>query len=272
MSGQAGAGLFNLAKIAPWLYGFDENASMDGTLHMARFLLIALTMMFALSGCASSGGGSARMTNPAIQVLDTQTLPEPKASDLYGPTRPYLVGPFDKLEIEVFGVPELTREVQADASGQISFPLVGQIDAAGKTPLEIANIVEGRLAGRYVKNPQVTVNMTDVVSQTITVDGQVSKPGLYPVVGRMTLMRAVAAAGGTSEYAKLDDVIVFRTVNGQQMAGLYNLQGIRKGNYDDPEVFANDVIIVGDSSGRRLFQEILKTAPLFLSPLVLLIR
>lgn len=240
---------------------------------MARLWLIALSLVFGLSGCASMyGGGKERIANPAIQVLDTQSLPEPTAGDLYGPTRPYLVGPFDKLRIEVFGVPELTRDVQADASGQISFPLIGQIDAAGKTPQEIAGIVENRLAGRYVKNPQVTVNMTEVVSQTITVDGQVAKPGLYPVVGRMTLMRAVAAAGGTAEYAKLDDVIVFRTVNGQQMAGLYNLQGIRRGNYEDPEIFANDVIIVGDSSARRLFQDILKTAPLFLSPLVILTR
>jgi polysaccharide biosynthesis/export protein len=240
---------------------------------MARLWLIAMTMVFALSGCAAmSGGGNKQIPNAAVQILDTQSLPEPTASDLYGPTRPYLIGPFDKLNIEVFGVEELTREVQADASGQISFPLIGQIDAAGKTPLEVAKIVETRLAGRYVKNPQVSVNMTDVVSQTMTVDGQVSKPGLYPVVGRMTLMRAVASAGGTSEHAKLDDVVIFRTVNGQQMAGLYNLQGIRKGNYEDPEVFANDVIIVGDSAGRRLFQDLLKTAPLFLSPLVLLIR
>ena len=240
---------------------------------MYRHLFLSLLLVLGMSGCASlSGGGAGRVANPAIQVLDAQSLPEPTAGDLYGPTRPYLVGPFDKLRIEVFGVPELTRDVQADASGQIAFPLIGQIDAAGKTPLEIATIVETRLAGRYVKNPEVTVNMTEVVSQTMTVDGQVAKPGLYPVVGRMTLMRAVAAAGGTSEYAKLDDVIIFRTVNGQQLAGLYNLQGIRKGNYDDPEVFANDVIIVGDSAARRLFQDILKTAPLLLSPLLILTR
>ena len=240
---------------------------------MTRLCLMLFSVMLALSGCASVyGAGNKRIANPAIQILDTQTLPEPTGGDLYGPTRPYLIGPFDKLRIEVFGVDELTRDVQADASGRVAFPLVGQIDAAGKTPEEIADIVESRLRGRYVKNPEVTVNLTEVVSQTITVDGQVSKPGLYPVVGRMTLMRAVAAAGGTSEYAKLDDVIIFRTVNGQQMAGLYNLQGIRRGNYDDPEVFANDVIIVGDSQARRLFQDILKTAPLLLSPLVILTR
>lgn len=238
---------------------------------MTRLLLMAMAAILTLSGCSAIyGSGSKSIANPAIQLLDTNALPEPTAADLYGPTRPYLIGAYDKLQIDVFGVPELSREVQADGSGRIAVPLAGQIDAAGKTPEEVAEIVENRLRGRYVKNPDVTVNLTEVVSQTVTVDGQVVKPGLYPVIGRMTLMRAVAAAGGTSEYAKLDDVIVFRTVNGKQMAGIYNLQGIRRGNYDDPEVFANDVIVVGDSSARRLFKDILITAPALLSPLILL--
>ncbi|MBC7042118.1 polysaccharide export protein, partial [Salmonella enterica subsp. enterica serovar Enteritidis] len=80
---------------------------------------------------------------------------------------------------------------------------------------------------------------------------------LYPVNGRMTLMRAVATAKGTTEFAKLDDVVIFRTVNGQKMAALYNLKAIRQGAYDDPEVFANDVVVVGDSPARRLFKDIL---------------
>ncbi|WP_196782026.1 hypothetical protein, partial [Salmonella enterica] len=73
----------------------------------------------------------------------------------------------------------------------------------------------------------------------------------------MTLMRAVATAKGTTEFAKLDDVVIFRTVNGQKMAALYNLKAIRQGAYDDPEVFANDVVVVGDSPARRLFKDIL---------------
>jgi polysaccharide biosynthesis/export protein len=89
-------------------------------------------------------------------------------------------------------------------------------------------------------------------------------------MGKMTLQRAVARAGGTTEFAKLDDVVVFRTVEGKQYAGLYNLQAIRRGNYADPEIFANDVIIVGDSPARRRFRDFLQAAPLLTSPLVLL--
>jgi len=144
------------------------------------------------------------------------------------------------------------------------------VEAAGLTPDELSNVIETRLTGRYVRNPEVTVNLEETVSQVITVDGQVEKAGLYPVIGRMTLMRAVATAGGTSEFAKLSDVVIFRTVNGQQLAGLYNLKAIRRGNYEDPEVFANDVIIVGDSQARRIFKDILQASPLLTTPLIVL--
>ena len=130
--------------------------------------------------------------------------------------------------------------------------------------------LEKRLQGRYVRDPQVTVNLEETVSQVITVDGQVTKPGLYPVIGRMTLMRAVATAGGAAEFAKLDDVVIFRNVDGQQLAGLYNLKAIRRGNYSDPEVFANDVIVVGDSQARRLFRDLIQASPLITTPLIVL--
>ena len=116
------------------------------------------------------------------------------------------------------------------------------------------------------------MNLKETVSQVITVDGQVKKPGLYPVVGKMTLMRAVATAEGTAEFARLDDVVIFRTVKGQQLAALYNLKAIRRGNYQDPEVFANDVVVVGDSQARRLFKDALQIVPLLTTPLIIALQ
>ena len=116
------------------------------------------------------------------------------------------------------------------------------------------------------------MNLKETVSQVITVDGQVKEPGLYPVIGRMTLMRAIATAKGADEFAKLNDVVVFRTVSGQKMAALYNLKAIRRGFYDDPEVYANDVVVVGDSQARRLFKDALQIVPLLTTPLILLLR
>lgn len=228
-----------------------------------------LAPLLVLFGC----GGQAVLGSAAnVTVVSSEGLPEPTRVDLMSSNRPYLIGPFDKLKIDVFGIGALSKEVQIDASGRLSFPLIGVVEASGLTPGELGDELEKRLQGRYVRNPQVTVNLEETVSQVITVDGQVDKPGLYPVIGRMTLMRAVATAGGTAEFAKLNDVVIFREVNGEQLAGLYNLKAIRRGNYSDPEVFANDVIVVGDSQARRLFRDLIQASPLITTPLIILFR
>jgi polysaccharide export outer membrane protein len=173
----------------------------------------------------------------------------------------------------VYGIEELnSRDVRADAGGRISFPLVGSIDAAGKTADQIAAEIEQRLRAHYIRNPQVTVNLKEAVSRVITVDGEVREPGLYPVLGRLTLMRAVATAKGLGENAQASSVVVFRTVNGQQLAALYNLQAIRRGVYDDPEVYANDIVIVGDNEARRLFRDFLQVVPLLTTPLIIALQ
>ena len=232
------------------------------------FGCVLFLLVSACAGRPTPLGG-----HPSVKVVESATLPEPDRTDLIGPDRPYLIGPFDKLLISVFGIEELSKqEVQTDASGRISFPLAGVVEAAGKTPAELETVLEQRLRERFVRSPQVTVNLKETVSQVITVDGQVTEPGLYPVVGRMTLMRAVATAKGASEYAKLDDVVVFRTVKGQRYAALYNLRAIRTGAYPDPEVFANDVVIVGDSKGRRMFKDFLQLIPALTTPIVLLLQ
>jgi polysaccharide export outer membrane protein len=223
-------------------------------------------MPVCFAGCVSRPlGGSPNLRT----VAQNGVMPPPTRVDLATTARPYLIGPFDKVLIDVFGIEELSKmEVQADASGRISFPMIGVIEAAGKTPGEIADLIEGGLRGRFVRNPQVTVNLKETVSQVVTVDGEVEEPGLYPVLGRMTLMRAVATAKGATEFAKLGRVAIFRTVDGQRLAGLYDLRAIRDGQYDDPEVYANDVVIVGDNATRRLLKDALQALPAITGPLV----
>jgi polysaccharide biosynthesis/export protein len=229
-------------------------------------------VLLMLAACASSNSKMLRSSKD-VQVVDGTSMPAPDRTDLVGEDRPYLIGPFDKLTIDVFGIEDLSKkEVQADASGRISFPLAGIIEAAGRTPGELETIIEERLRTRFVRDPQVTVNLKETVSQVITVDGNVREPGLYPVIGRMTLMRAVATAKGTAEFAQLDDVVIFRTVKKQQMAAIYNLKAIRRGTYADPEVFANDVVVVGDSASQRLLKNSLTLLPALANPIVLLVR
>lgn len=234
---------------------------------MIRLLIVLCCSALGLSGCSTPRVGEG---NPALHVVSTVALPQPTRVDLAVANRPYLIGAFDKVEIDVFGVEELKREAQTDASGRLSFPLVGVIEAAGLTPAEVANVIEERLRGRYVRDPQVTVNLTETVSQVVTVEGEVKKAGLYPVIGNMSLLRAVATAGGMTENARLSDVVVFREVDGKRYAGLYNIELIRRGQYDDPEIFANDVVVVGNSKARQLFRDFLTLVPAIATPLIIL--
>jgi polysaccharide biosynthesis/export protein len=230
----------------------------------------AAAIFIAASACA---GPAARTSGTEAAVATSMNvLPPPVRADLVDIERPYLIGPYDKLEIDVFGIEDLKREVQADASGRVSFPLAGTVEASGKTPAELADEIARRLRGRYVRDPQVTVNLKETVSQVVTVDGEVKQPGLYPVVGRMTLTRAVATAKGTTEFASHKNVYILREVEGQRMVGAYNLNSIRTGRYADPEIYANDVVVVGESRGRRVLQMLIGIGPAVLAPLVYVFR
>lgn len=234
-----------------------------------RFAL-GLAAAIAATGCARQA--PVRSTGSLTVVEDSSALPAPDRTDLVAADRPALIGPLDTIVVDVFNVPDLSREMQVDASGRISMPLAGTIDARGRTAGELAGAIEGALRGRYVRNPEVTVNIKSSVSQVVTIDGQVVEPGLYPVTNQMTLVRAVASAKGLSEYARLEDVVILRTVNGRKMAGLYNIDAIRRGLYDDPPIYANDVIVVGDSPQRRLFRDFVSVAPLLAAPLVAILN
>jgi len=230
-----------------------------------NFILFAAIL---LSGC----GGMPLRSTEQLHVVGDAGLPPPVRTDLVAQGRESLIGPLDTIAVDVFNVPELSREVQVDSGGSISLPLIGTVDARGKTSVELAHAIEGALRANYVRNPEVTVNVKSSISQVVTVDGQVTEPGLYPVTNQMTLARAIASAKGVSEFAKMDDVVILRTVNGQRMAGLYNLTAIRRGVYTDPAVYPNDVIVVGDSPARRMFKDFVSVTPLLAAPLIALIQ
>lgn len=231
---------------------------------------IALLLVSALPACA---GREPLVSSSRLTVVEnSSTLPAPDRNDLTAGDRPSLIGPLDTIQVDVFNVPELSRDMQVDASGRIAMPLAGTIEASGKTSKELAFAIESSLRGRYVRNPEVTVNIRNSVSQVVTIDGQVVEPGLYPVTNQMTLLRAIASAKGMSEFARQDDVVILRTVNGRKMAGLYNVGAIRRGQYDDPLIYANDVVVVGDSPQRRLFRDFVSLSPLIAGPLIAILQ
>jgi polysaccharide biosynthesis/export protein len=237
-------------------------------MHKKVKFLISMGLVAALCGCASHDRiGSVQ----GSQYVPNGVLPAPVKQDYAALGNVYLLSPLDKLNVSVLGVEELSnKDVQVDASGHISFPLAGDVEVGGHSAAEASALIAQKLKSNYVRDPQVSVLLTESNGSQITVEGEVNKPGLYPALGRMTLLQAVASAQGTTAYAKLESIVVLRVVNNKHYIALYNMKSIARGLYNDPEVYAHDVVIVGDSPQRRLFNSLIASAGSLATPLVLL--
>lgn len=234
----------------------------------ARATLVTVALLLASCSHTRDIGGA-----PGITVLDTQTLPPPAGVDPSDVTRAYRVGPGDELLVDVIGFDSLSnRKFSTDGDGRLSVPLAGVMDVNGLTVAEIETLIGQRMRAGFVRDPIVSVNLSEARSRRVTVDGQVRRPGLYPVVGRMSLMQAVARAEGVAEFARLDDVVVFRTIGDDRYVALYNLQAIRRGAYADPEIYPGDIVVVGESTGRRMFQTLVQAGSVIAGPLIALIQ
>ena len=140
-------------------------------------------------------------------------------------------------------------------------PLVGRVHAAGLTTTELAEKLRQSSARFYV-DPQVTVSVTSSVSQNVTVQGQVTEPGIFPIQGPTTLLDTVALAKGETENAALDKVVVIRFIGDKRYAAAFDLERIRRAEDQDPAIMARDVIIVGHSGTKQAWHDFLRAAPL----------
>lgn len=215
-----------------------------------------LFVSLALAAC-STGGRQAAAPDVAT-TIDPMVL----SGDAEGRSAEYRIGPTDKLSLSVFQVEDMSfAEIYVDAAGNLQLPLLGSVRAEGLTPAELARDVEQRLGERYLRNPQVVVTVAEAASQKITVDGAVTKPGVYEMRGRTTLMQAVAMAEGATRIAALDSVAVFRTVEGQRMVAVFDLRAIRSGQAPDPVLLGDDVIVVDTSRLNANVREVLQALP-----------
>ncbi|WP_170935381.1 polysaccharide biosynthesis/export family protein [Sphingopyxis indica] len=174
----------------------------------------------------------------------------------------YRIGPLDVLKITVFQEPDLSlEEVPVDASGNILFPLIGQVAVAGKTSTELSSSIAERLGERYLVDPQVSTIVSTSASQNVTVEGAVQKPGVFPLQGPTTLLQAMAMAEGPTQTAKLGEIIVFRRKEDGVYAAQFNLDDIRKGRAANPEILGSDIVVVGNSFAKQLFRDFVALSP-----------
>lgn len=157
----------------------------------------------------------------------------------------YTVKPGDTLSISVWKEPELQGPVLVTPDGAFTFPLVGPVDARGKSVTDLQRIVTERLA-RYISDPVVTVSVQDIRGNKVYVIGQVNRPGEFIVNPRVDVMQALSMAGGTTPFAGLSNIIVLRRAGGQQQSLRFDYTDVAKGRNleQNIELVAGDVVVV----------------------------
>lgn len=215
---------------------------------------IALAAVLALAACQS-----ARPTTLSHGAAAYQVVPEAQPS----PTVARTLRPGDSIAVSVYREPDLgSPKLVLDSLGNVQLPLIGEIAAGGQTPAELSQTITQRLGARYLRRPQVTVALLDTVALSMSVEGQVKSPGVFPVGPNETLLTSLARAGSPGQTAKLDEIVVFRTVNGQRMGAVFNLEQIRTGLAPDPQILDGDTIVVGYSAVKGAFRDFLAASPL----------
>lgn len=158
----------------------------------------------------------------------------------------YRISAGDILEISTWKEAELTRkEVIVRVDGRLSFPLLGDIPAAGMTPIELTETIQKGLK-EYISNPVVTVTLTGAGSQKIYILGEVLKTGEYPLTKNLTVLQAFALAGGFTQWAAKDEIILMRKEGSREKIYKINYKDIVKGKEVDTNIMlqANDTIVV----------------------------
>lgn len=181
----------------------------------------------------------------------------------------YQIGAFDLLKIDVFQVPELSQTVRVNSKGYISLPLIGSVQISGLTSQQLEVYLAKLLGEKYLQSPQVTVFIEEYTSQRVTIEGAVSKPDIYPLMGQTTLLQAIAKAGGLTSLADEESVKLLRAVDDNtRQIFYYDIEAIRAGATPDPEIQNNDILVVEKSQAKVFLEGFSNYFRVFLNPLI----
>jgi polysaccharide export outer membrane protein len=155
------------------------------------------------------------------------------------------LGPEDVFDVRVFGEKELSSTYRVASDGTIDFPLIGTVSVTGKTPTEVADLIEEKLIeGEFIKKHQVSILVTEYNSKKISVFGQVKEPGTFPYQDGMSVVEAIAKAGGFTSMAKANDTIVIRVVEGEKKRFKVPVEAIGEGREPNFVLRAGDILFV----------------------------
>jgi polysaccharide biosynthesis/export protein len=240
----AGWTVVGLSICLMWVWPGDALPQPTGSLTGGASGRTELTKAAAVGASVpsqqESPGGPSAGTGPATIAQATGKSPLIVTQD-------YIIGPEDVLEITVWKNQDLSKVVAVRPDGRISLPLIGETTAVGKTPAQLTEEISAKLK-EYKENPQVSLVVKEVNSYTIFVLGEVTKPGRYPLKSKTTLLQGITIAGGFTQMAARNKLVVFRfSMNGsgeEKIKASYDDIVLRDGSLQNIELKPGDTLVV----------------------------
>lgn len=199
-----------------------------------RLTLVPLTVMLALAA------GSLAAQNGTQPAARSAAAPNAEAN---ATAADYRLVPGDKLRIEVYKDPQISQTLQIRPDGKITVPLVGDVAAAGRTPVALRDSITTALK-EYITNPVVTVIVVEFEPQSVSVMGEVERPGPVPIKGKLSVLEALAVAGGFKDFANTKNITIRRpTASGVQIIR-FNYRDAVKGEGKPLYLQPGDIVIV----------------------------
>jgi polysaccharide biosynthesis/export protein len=203
-----------------------------------------LTLAFSGAALAQTSDSTTHLAGTDAAATSSAAATAPDLSAPHNAS--YIIGTDDQLGINVWKEPDFTQTVPVRSDGRISLPLIGEVVAAGRTPLQLEQDIAEKLKA-FLNNPGVTVMVLQMNSQKFNILGRVSKPGSYPLASTTTVLDAIAGAGGFLDFAKQKDIYILRQDKiGHQYRIAFNYKNVIKGIHPEQNIRIepHDTIVV----------------------------
>lgn len=239
--------------------------------------ICSIILAFGVSACTSSNS-VIKSSSSSSQPSNAGGVDRASAKELFSNASElsytatgggaYRISPNDKVEVDVFRVPELSGKTRrVGENGRISLPLVGSIQAAGLTQQQLEKKLVQHLSKNFLQNPQVSVYIKEQNSKEVTVDGRVKRSGRFSLKSATTISQTIAMAGGFTDLADPSNVLLFRPKkSGGFKVYTLDLKAIRTGKKRDPYIAGNDLVVVHESGSRVWLQRATGIARGFINP------
>lgn len=201
-----------------------------------------LTRLILVGLSASASVWAQDAIKSATPAAD-HTKPAPTATA--DPGGDYKIGPQDVVRVDVWKEPDITRTIPVRPDGKISLPLLNDVQAAGLTAVQLANVIRDGLT-KYITSPQVTVTVTEINSRRVYCQGEVMKPGAMALLPNMTALQAISSCGGFTQFARIKNIYILRNEGGNQVQHPFNYKDVIKGKKPEDNILLQpgDVIVV----------------------------